>query len=528
MTKKIISIYDTTLRDGAQTVGISFSLQDKLNIAKILDWLKIDYIEGGWPGSNPKDEAFFSEVRKLDIQHSKIAAFGSTKRKGLSCKEDPMMQSLVNSKADVITLVAKSWDFQVTKALGMELHENLELIYDSVAYLKDLGFTVFLDAEHFFDGYKSNSDYSLSCLAKACEAGVDMLVLCDTNGGTLPSEVFDITRDVTSKFSTAVGGHFHNDSGVAVANSMYAIDAGAVSIQGTINGYGERCGNCDLITFIPNSALKMGYHCSSAEVLQHLTEVSRMVSEIANLPHRENMPYAGDNAFAHKGGIHVSALQKDTRTYEHIDPSLVGNRRKVLISELSGKSNVEFKAKELGIDITGDINLSRTILEKIKNLEEQGFQFEAAEASFELIIREATGEYKPFFNFLGFRLITEMDSNGYLESEATIKIEVGGILEHTAANGNGPVEAMDNALRKALTKFYPEIAQMHLADFKVRVLDDNKGTAYSVRVLIDQTDGTNHWGTVGVSPNIIEASWAALVDGIEYLLFKKRGSKVNN
>lgn len=521
MPNKTITIYDTTLRDGAQTVGISLSIQDKLNIARTLDWLRVDYIEGGWPGSNPKDDSFFSEIRKSEIKHAKIAAFGSTRRKGFKCKDDPMIQSLVNSKADVITLVAKTWDFQVTRALGMELDENLELIYDSVAYFKDLGFDVFLDAEHFYDGNRANREYSFRCIEKACEAGADMIVLCDTNGGTLPSEVLSITSSVTSAIKTPVGGHFHNDTGVAVANSMFALEGGALSIQGTVNGYGERCGNCDLMTFIPNAVLKMGYSCSSGEALQHLTEVSRFVSEISNLHHIENRPYVGDNAFAHKGGIHVSALQKDTRTYEHVDPALVGNRRKVLISELSGKSNIEFKAKELGISFDSELNLSKKLLEKIKTLEDQGFQFEAAEGSFELLIREATGEYRPFFNFLGFRLITEMDSDGRLESEATIKVEVGGTLEHTAANGDGPVEAMDNALRKALTKFYPEISKMHLSDYKVRVLDDNGGAASSVRVLIDQTDGTDHWGTVGVSPNIIEASWMALVDGIEYLLFKK-------
>lgn len=522
MSKKIISIYDTTLRDGAQTVGISLSIQDKLNISKILNSLKIDYIEGGWPGSNPKDDSFFSEIKKTELNHSKIAAFGSTKRKEFSCKDDSILQSLVNSRADVLTIVAKTWDFQVTKALGMELDENLLLIYDTVAYLKDLGFKVFMDAEHFFDGTRANEDYSLRCLEKACEAGVDMLVLCDTNGGTLPFDVHRITSTVTSQFKTPVGAHFHNDTGVAVANSIYAVDAGAVSVQGTINGYGERCGNCDLITFIPNLVLKMDYDCSSKQVLHHLTEVSRFVSEIANLPHKENQPYVGDNSFAHKGGIHVSALQKDTRTYEHIDPSLVGNRRKVLISELSGKSNIEFKARELGISIDGDINLSKKVLEKIKCLEEKGFQFEAAEGSFELIIREATGEYTPFFKLLGFRVITEMNEQEILECEATIKVDVDGRLEHTAANGNGPVEAIDNALRKALIKFYPSIATMRLTDYKVRVLDDSSGTAASVRVLIDQTDGTNHWGTVGVSTNIIEASWMAIVDGIEYLLFKNK------
>lgn len=523
MSNKILSIYDTTLRDGAQTVGISLSIQDKLNISRILDSLKIDFIEGGWPGSNPKDEQYFREVRNLGLNHSRIAAFGSTRRKGYSCKDDQFVQALVDSKADVITIVAKTWDFQVTTALNMDLKENLIIISDTVSYLKDKGFTVFIDGEHFYDGFKGNPDYALQCLESAVKAGVDMLVLCDTNGGTLPDEAYDITSNVVNDVNIPVGVHFHNDSGVAVANSLCSVRAGAQSVQGTINGYGERCGNCDIIALLPSLVLKMGYTCSSADVLPHITEVSRFVSEICNLPQNENRPYTGGNAFAHKGGIHVSALQKDTRTYEHIDPALVGNRRKVMISELSGKSNIEFKAKELGIDIEGDINLSRDVLKKIKDLEEKGFQFEAAEGSFELIIREATGEYRPFFNFIGFRLITEMNGGSRLECEATIKLEVDGKIEHTAAVGNGPVDAIDNALRKALTKFYPEISGMHLSDYKVRVLEEDSGTASSVRVLIDQTDGSDHWGTVGVSTNIIEASWMALVDGIEYLLFKKRG-----
>ncbi len=525
MTEKSLSIYDTTLRDGAQTVGISLSMQDKLNISRILDSMKIDYIEGGWPGSNPKDEQYFNEVRKLDLTHSKIAAFGSTRRKGYSCHDDQIVQALVNSGADVITIVAKTWDFQVTKALNMNPDENLIIISDTVSYLKDRGFTVFIDGEHFYDGYKENSEYALKCLEIASKAGVDMLVLCDTNGGTLPDEAFRITSEVAASVNTPIGVHFHNDAGVAVANSICSVRAGATSVQGTVNGYGERCGNCDLISLIPSLVLKMGYTCSSSDVLPHISEVSRFVSEICNLPHDESRPYVGGNAFAHKGGIHVSALQKDTRTYEHIDPELVGNRRKVMISELSGKSNIEFKAKELGIDIDGDISLSGNVLKKIKELEEKGFQFEAAEGSFELIIREATGEYKPFFHFIGFRLITEMNGNSRLECEATIKLEVNGKIEHTAAVGNGPVDAIDNALRKALTKFYPEIAAMHLSDYKVRVLNEDSGAAASVRVLIDQTDGSDHWGTVGVSTNVIEASWMALVDGIEYMLFKKRNRK---
>lgn len=521
MENRKISIYDTTLRDGAQTVGISFSLQDKLRIAKDLDRLKIDYIEGGWPGSNPKDDLFFKEIRKEELNHSRIAAFGSTKRYNHSLSGDEFLQALIASNADILTIVAKTWDFHVKKALNIKLEENLTLIYDTIAYLKDKGFKVFLDAEHFFDGFKSNPEYSLESLQSACHAGADMVVLCDTNGGTLPNEVQDIMVKVVKEVNTSVGVHFHNDTGVAVANSMVAVPVGASSVQGTVNGYGERCGNCDLITFIPNLTIKMGYRCNAGDALSHLTEVSRFVSETANLAHNERAPYTGSNTFATKAGIHVSALQKDTRTYEHIDPAIVGNKRKILVSELSGKSNIEFKAKEMGINLKNKVTLSREILQKIKKLEDRGFQFEAAEGSFELIIRESTGEYVPFFNLKGFRVITEMSESNELYCEASIKVEVDGIIEHSAANGRGPVEALDNALRKALEKFYPEIKEIYLTDYKVRVLDEKEGTGSLVRVLIDQKMRTDHCGTVGVSTNIIDASWQALVDGIEYMLFKK-------
>jgi len=521
MADKKITIYDTTLRDGAQTLGISFSLQDKLRIAQALDRLHVDYIEGGWPGSNPKDDLFFQQIRESELEHAKIAAFGSTKRKDLSVSEDNFLQALVNSQADVITIVAKSWDFHVTRALGITLEENLTLIRDTVSYLKEKEFTVFIDCEHYFDGYKANSDYALSCINTASEAGADMAVLCDTNGGTLPHEVSEITAAAIKGSNIEIGVHFHNDTGVAVANSQAALLAGAVSVQGTMNGYGERCGNCNLMTLTPNIALKMNYDCAMKDFLVHLTETSRFISETANLAHNENLPYVGNHSFAHKGGIHVSALQKDTRTYEHINPELVGNKRQILISELSGKSNIEFKAREMGIDLKKDVTLPKEILQKIKGLEDRGFQFEAAEGSFELLIREATGQYKPFFNLKGFRVITEMDAEENLTCEATIKVEVKGREEHTASNGNGPVEALDNALRKALTKFYPEISEIKLTDYKVRVLNEKDGTGSSVRVLIDQKQDTSHWGTVGVSTNIIEASWQALVDGIEYMLLKK-------
>ncbi len=525
MKNNKITLYDTTLRDGAQTVGISFSLQDKLRIACALDKLNIDFIEGGWPGSNPKDDLFFREIKKENLGFSKIAAFGSTKRHNLSFEDDILLQALVSSKADVLTIVAKTWDFQVEKALGISLEENLSLISETVAYLKDKGYEVFLDAEHFFDGYRANPDYSYECIKKAADAGADMLVLCDTNGGVLPYEVSTDIEGIVDRIKCPIGVHFHNDTGVAVANSLASVLAGAVSVQGTVNGYGERCGNCDLMTAIPNLVLKMGYDCEAAGSMKYLTEVSRFVSETANLAHDERRPYVGSNAFAHKGGIHVSAIQKDTRTYEHIDPEEVGNKRKVLVSELSGKSNIDYKLKEIGVELDNSVTLSKDVLQKIKNLEDTGYQFEAAEGSFELIIREATGEYTPFFNLKGFRVITEMDEENTLECEATIKVEVDRRIEHTAANGDGPVEALDNALRKALEKFYPEIREIHLTDYKVRVLDEKEGTGSSVRVLIDQSAGTDHWGTVGVSTNIIEASWQALVDGIEYMLFKRLGRK---
>jgi 2-isopropylmalate synthase len=525
MASKTITLYDTTLRDGAQTVGISFSLHDKLQIAQALDRLRIDYIEGGWPGSNPKDDQFFKEIRAEKLGHAKIAAFGSTKKKGVSCRQDKLLQALVASKAEIITIVAKTWDFHVTRALNVGLKENLAMIRDTIAFLKDRGRTVFLDAEHFFDGFNANQDYALSVAETARDAGADMIVCCDTNGGTLPGDAVRIIEKAVHECGIPIGVHFHNDAGVAVANSMAAVQAGAVSVQGTANGYGERCGNTNLMTLIPNLILKMGHRCAAEKSLVHLTEVSRLISETANLAHDDRAPYVGDNSFGHKGGIHVSALQKDTRTYEHIAPDQVGNRRRVFVSELSGKSNILFKARELGIELKNRVTLPAELLQKVKDLEDQGFQFEAAEGSFELLVREATGEYHPFFKLKGFRVISEMTASKKLMCEATIKVEVDGREKHSAANGYGPVEALDNALRKALETFYPEIREIQLSDYKVRVLNEKSGTAASVRVLIDQKRNTEHWGTVGVSTDIIEASWQALVDGIEYMLFKAKKRK---
>lgn len=520
MPQEQITIYDTTLRDGAQTVGISFSLNDKLLIAGALDRLKVDYIEGGWPGSNPKDDQFFREIRREGLKHSTIVAFGSTRRKGVSCAKDPLIQALVDSKASVITIVAKAWDFHVARALNVTLDQNLEMMHDTISYLRDKKRRVFVDLEHFFDGFLSNEDYCFRLISRAEQAGAEMIVLCDTNGGALPHDVSRIIERITTSTGLSLGVHFHNDAGVAVANSIASLRAGAVSVQGTANGYGERCGNCNLMTLIPSLVLKMGYRCAAAESLPHLTETSRLISELANLAHDERAPYVGDNSFAHKGGVHVSAIEKDTRTYEHVNPEEVGNRRKVLVSELSGKSNILFKAREMGIDLKKKVTLPADLLQKIKVLEDKGYQFEAAEGSFELLLREATGDYRPFFTLKGFRVISEMEGQKKLPCEATIKVMVDGREEHTAANGRGPVEALDNALRKALVKFYPEISEIQLSDYKVRVLNEKSGTGASVRVLLDQKRKTDRWGTVGVSTDIIEASWQAIVDGIEYMLFK--------
>jgi 2-isopropylmalate synthase len=516
-----ITMYDTTLRDGAQTVGIAFSLQDKIRIAHELDKLGIDYIEGGWPGANPRDSLFFDEIRKTERSHAKIAAFSSTRRAKLAIEDDTILQALVASKADVLTIFGKAWDFHAKTALGISPEENIELIYSTVAYLKDKGFVVFFDGEHFFDGYKANPEFAVKCFLAAEKGGADQLVLCDTNGGLLPHEISEITKTVISQVKTPLGIHCHNDGGTGVANTLASVQSGAISVQGTINGYGERCGNADLCSVIPNLVLKMGYSCESGKKMQYLTEVSRFVSETANLAHVERAPFVGHNAFAHKGGIHVSAISKDSKTYEHINPEQVGNRRQVTISDQSGKSNIHFKAEEFGIELKSNTAIEM-ILTKVKKLEEQGFQFEGAEASLELIMREALGQYKPFFDLKGFRIISEKRENSNETiCEASIKVEVNGQTSHTAANGTGPVGALDAALRKALEVFYPEIKDIHLTDYKVRVLDEKAGTGAPVRVLISQKRFDDDWSTVGVSENIIEASWKAMVDGIEYMLYKK-------
>lgn len=518
---KAIEIYDTTLRDGAQGEGITFSLEDKLKIAQKLDEMGFHYVEGGWPGSNPKDMAFFRRVKNLSFKNAVITAFGSTRKPGIRPEEDYNLRCLVESGASTITIFGKSWDFHVEKALETTLAENLKMIRESVAYLRAKGLTVFYDAEHFFDGYKANPEYALATLDAAVEGGASRIVLCDTNGGSMPWEIAEIVNLVKKRVPLPLGIHCHNDCELAVANSLAAVQAGAVQVQGTVNGYGERCGNANLCSLIPNLYFKCNFEVLPRESIKKITELSRFVSELANMPPLSNQPYVGASAFAHKGGVHVSALQKHPGTYEHIRPELVGNSRRVLISELSGMSNLLYKYRELNLDVEGAGEEGRRVLEEIKELENQGYQFEGAEGSFALRIRKAFHGYREPFKLDNLRIIIEMRDNGQVSSEAVIKMTVGEHEVHTAAEGNGPVNALDNALRKALNDFFPEIKNMHLTDYKVRVLDGKDGTGAVVRVLVETGDGRKTWGTVGVSSNIIEASWQALVDSIAYGLLQQ-------
>jgi 2-isopropylmalate synthase len=516
-----IEIYDTTLRDGAQTEDISFSVEDKLRILERLDELGIHYVEGGWPGANPKDSEFFDKAKRLRLKNSVLVAFGSTHRASRKVYNDSNIKTLLRAETPIVTIFGKSWDLHVKEALRISLSRNLDLIHDTLSYLKKRVSRVFFDAEHFFDGYKSNPEYAMSTLEAAVSGGADCLILCDTNGGTLPLEVERIVREISERFDTPLGIHAHNDSECAVANSLVAVSAGAVQVQGTINGLGERCGNANLISIIPCLKLKFKYDCITSEKLKKLKDVSRFVSEIANIGHFKRQPFVGDSAFAHKGGIHVSAVLRHPETYEHIRPELVGNYQRVLISELAGRSNVIRKAREFNLKIDPDSPRINRIVRQLKELEKQGYQFEGAEASFELLMRKELGLHKKFFNLIGARVIVEKRREGEVPvSEATIMVEVNGKLEHTAATGNGPVNALDNALRKALEKFYPQLKEVSLLDYKVRVLTAGEGTAAKVRVLVESGDNTHKWGTVGVSENIIEASWQALVDSIEYKLLK--------
>jgi 2-isopropylmalate synthase len=516
-----IKIYDTTLRDGTQGEGVAFSMEDKVRIAHRLDQLGVHYIEGGWPGSNPKDLRFFKRVQDAVFKSAKISAFGATRRPGVRPQEDGNLQALVEAGSPVVTIFGKAWDFHVTSALGTTLEENVAMIADSVAYLLKHFEEVIYDAEHFFDGFKRNPEYAMRTLRAAEAAGAHCLVLCDTNGGSLPHEVATIIKQVQRavKAETPLGIHVHNDSECAVATSLAAVSEGIGHVQGTINGYGERCGNANLVSIIPNLMLKMGLECIPPQNLRELRDVSRLVSELANRKPWSSQPYVGDSAFAHKGGIHVSAVLKHPETYEHVDPGAVGNQRRVLVSELAGQSNVLWKAKEYGIDLDKNTPEARRILEMLKRLEDEGFLFEGAEASFELLMERALGNHRPYFELQGYRVIVEEDAgDGEPVAEATVRLRVKGIEEHTAAAGNGPVHALDHALRKALEDFYPNLREMALLDYKVRILDESKATAAKTRVLITSGDGNETWGTVGVADNIIEASWQALVDSVEYKL----------
>ncbi|CCO07858.1 citramalate synthase [Desulforamulus hydrothermalis] len=518
--KATIKIYDTTLRDGTQGEGVSLSADDKIKIALRLDEMGFHYIEGGWPGSNPKDMEFFNRIRQYPLKNAIITAFGSTCRPGVAADQDANLNCLLAAGVKAAAIFGKAWDFHVIRALNTTLEENLRMVRESVAYLKAHGLTVFFDGEHFFDGYKANPDYALEVLRAAVQGGADAVILCDTNGGSLPLEVWQAVSRVKEELpGVELGIHAHNDGEMAVANTLMAVQAGAVQVQGTVNGLGERCGNANLCSVIPNLTFKLGCTTIPRENLVYLTELSRYVYELANLNPVANQPYVGESAFAHKGGIHVSALLKEPGTYEHLDPALVGNTRRVLMSELAGISNLLYKYKELHLDKNSPEG--RQVLDRLKNLEHRGYQFEAAEGSLELMLRKALNGYREPFQLQSMRLILEMREEQPIHSEAVIKLKVGDEVVHTAAEGNGPVNALDNALRKALETFYPEVAGLRLLDYKVRVLQEKAGTEAMVRVLIETGNGKKTWGTVGVSTNIIEASWQALADSMAYGLLEE-------
>ncbi len=517
-----VKIYDTTLRDGSQGEGISYSVMDKIRIAQELDKLGIHYIEGGWPGSNPKDMEFFLEMSRKQLRNSKLVAFGSTRRPHSKAKEDQNLKATLKIKVRFSAVFGKTWDLHVRDVLKTTLEENLAMIFDTISFLCSEGITVLYDAEHFFDAYQANKEYSVKCLLQAQTAGAKAVVLCDTNGGTMTSLIAGIIREIRPLINIDLGIHCHNDSGLAIANSLAAVESGADMVQGTINGYGERCGNADLIPIIANLKLKLGINCIAQEKIRELTRVSYFVSEISNMRQRTDQPYVGTSAFAHKGGVHINAVMKNPKTYEHIDPALVGNHRRMLVSELVGKTGILIRAKNLDMDLTKEGPGTKKILKLIQDLEHKGYHFEAAEASFELLMKRALKKYKKFFELEGFRVVIEKRSDKKITSEAIIKVKVKGIKEHTAAEGDGPINALDNALRKALKDFYPALSKMHLSDFKVRVLDEKSGTASPVRVLIQSQDEGDNWSTIGVSENIIEASWQALVDSVEYKLLKDK------
>ena len=517
-----VDLYDTTLRDGTQGEGVNFSVQDKIAIALKLDELGFDYIEGGYPLSNPKDVEFFQRMADTDLKHAKVAAFGMTRRRGIAASEDTGMLALRDSKAPVVTIVGKTWDLHVTEVLRVDLEENLAMIADSVAFIHSEGRRVFYDAEHFFDGYRANPDYALKTLEAAQTAGAEIAILCDTNGGRLPEQIVEYIEAASAALNIPLGIHTHNDGGLALANSLAAVDHGATQVQGTINGVGERCGNADLISVAANLSLKKeGFEILHNDGVGHLAELSRYVYELANMNFRYNQPFVGTSAFAHKGGMHVHAVNRLASSYEHIDPELVGNERRVLVSELSGRSNIVAKATKFRIH--NDNELMAKILERVQDLEAVGYQFEAAEASFDLLIKKAAGTYEPKFERIKYRCDVETDTVSEPSTEATVKLKVNGDVKHVVGDGDGPVNALDTALRKALTETYPSLEEMQLVDYKVRVINSAEGTAARVRVVIESRDHDDVWSTVGVSENIIEASWLALVDSVEYKLYKDVG-----
>jgi 2-isopropylmalate synthase len=513
-----IRIYDTTLRDGSQGEGVNFSLQDKLQITRRLDELGVDFIEGGYPLSNPKDFEYFQEVRKLPLRNARVAAFGMTRRKGVSPSEDTCLKALLDSQASLITIVGKSWDLHVREILGTTPEENLRMIGDSVAHCKAAGREVFYDAEHFFDGYRHNPAYALQTLRAAEGAGASVIILCDTNGGNLPEEIAAATAAVRKALKVEIGIHCHNDCDVGVANSLAAVAQGATQVQGTINGLGERCGNGDLVSIIANLALKRGQDVLRPGSLVHLTEVSRYVYEMANMNYRDSQPFVGVSAFAHKGGMHTHAVARTPISYEHVEPSVIGNERRLLVSELSGQSTILAKTAKYALQ--NDRTLMNKILSQVQDLEHAGYEFEAAEASFDLLVKKTLGLYQPKFQKLTYRVNIEADKEGLPITEATVKIRVADQIMHTVSEGDGPVNALDGALRKALLPFFPNLEEMQLVDYKVRVVNARAGTAARVRVVIESRDPQHVWGTVGVSENIIEASWLALLDSFEYKLFR--------
>lgn len=523
----MIQLYDTTLRDGAQFQGINLSVTDKLAISRKLDQLGIDYIEGGWPGSNPTDAEFFCQARSLELSHSVIVAFGSTRKANVNVSEDPNIRALLDASTSVVTLVGKSWDLHVKEILDTSLEENLAMIFDSIAYLKRKGIKVFFDAEHYFDGFKANQEYALQVVKVAAKAGAEAVILCDTNGGSLPVYISEVFKKTATDIQIPLGIHTHNDSDTAVAGAIAAIELGAVQVQGTINGYGERCGNANLISIIANLKLKLGIDCVTDDQLKSLKEVSRYVAQITNMPPYTSQPFVGDSAFTHKGGIHVQAVSKVENSYQHITPGTVGNEKTIVVSQLSGRSNLRYKIKELDLDIKTDSTHLKELLASVKLQESRGFQFEGADASFELLVRRAQSNYVPAFQLVDFTSLVEARGreslDDHMKAQVMLKVNVGHEIMLTAADGNGPVNALDNALRKALLGFYPILSTLTLVDYKVRVVDLGKGTESIVRVFIDSTNGKHTWTTVGASANIIEASWMALADSYEYGLLDHNG-----